>query len=75
MLDMHIGNGNTIQEKVLYFKLNILSENPYELLLFIIIIIIISYSPFTCFSWYFSSWTSGEPHHSGFNFLIVALSL
>jgi hypothetical protein len=26
------------------------------------------------FSWYFS-WTSGAPHHSGFKFHIVALSL
>jgi hypothetical protein len=32
------------------------------------------YHLFTGFSWYFSSWTSGEPHHSGFKFLIVALS-
>jgi hypothetical protein len=40
-----------------------------------IIVIIISYSLFTGFSWYFSSWTSGEPHHSGFKFLIVVLSL
>jgi putative flippase GtrA len=39
------------------------------------IIIIIYYSFFTGFSWYFSSWTNGEPHHSGFNFLIVGLSL
>jgi hypothetical protein len=27
------------------------------------------------FLWYFSSWTSGAPHHSGFKFQIVALSL
>jgi hypothetical protein len=39
------------------------------------IIIIIIYSLFTGFSWYFSSWTNGEPHHSGFKFLIVALPL
>jgi hypothetical protein len=32
----------------------------------IIIIIIISYSLFTGFSWYFSSWNNGEPHQSGF---------
>jgi hypothetical protein len=29
----------------------------------------------TGFSWYFFSWTNYEPHHSGFKFLIVALSL
>jgi hypothetical protein len=30
---------------------------------------------FHSFFRYFFSWTSGEPHHSGFKFLIVALSL
>jgi hypothetical protein len=27
------------------------------------------------FLWYFCSWTSGAPHHSGFKFHIVAISL
>jgi hypothetical protein len=27
------------------------------------------------FPWYFSSWASGEPHHSGFKSQIVTLSL
>jgi hypothetical protein len=27
------------------------------------------------FPWYFSSWASGEPHHSGFKSQLVALSL
>jgi len=40
----------------------------------IIIIIIISYHRFP-FIWYFFSWTSGAPHHSGFKFHIVAFSL
>jgi hypothetical protein len=39
------------------------------------VLIIFSYYLFTGFSWHFSSWTNGEPHHSGFKFLIVALSL
>jgi hypothetical protein len=43
--------------------------------LFIIIIIIIIIYPFTSFSWYVYSWTNGELQHSGFKFLIVALSL
>jgi hypothetical protein len=40
-----------------------------------LLIIISIYYLFTCFSWYFSSWTSGQPHHSGLKFLIVTLSL
>jgi hypothetical protein len=39
-----------------------------------IIIIIISHNRFP-FLWYFSSWTTGAPHHSDFKFQIVALSL
>jgi len=40
----------------------------------IIVVIIIFYHRFF-FPWYFSSWTNGAPHHSGFNFQIVALSI
>jgi len=36
--------------------------------------IIMSYLRFP-FPWYLFSWTSGTPHHSGFKFQTVALSL
>jgi hypothetical protein len=39
-----------------------------------IIIILFPYHRFS-FPWYFSSWASGKPHHSGFKSHIVALSL
>jgi hypothetical protein len=32
------------------------------------------YHTFSC-PWYFSSWTNGEPHHSGFKSQTAALSL
>jgi len=62
-----------------------LESNERSLLLPFIIIVItitsiivfittISYHRFPL-PWYFSSWTSGAPHNSGFNFQIVALSL
>jgi hypothetical protein len=50
----------------------------YQSIIIIIIIIIITiiyFSLFTGFSLYFSSSTSCETHHSGFKFLIEALSL
>jgi hypothetical protein len=37
----------------------------------IIIVIILSYQ--MCSSWYFSSWTSGEPHQSDFKMVVLSL--
>jgi hypothetical protein len=37
-------------------------------------IVIISYHRFP-FPWYFSSWTSGAPHHPGFSFQILSIYL
>jgi hypothetical protein len=38
------------------------------------LLLLFPYHVFT-FPWYFSSWASGEPHHSGFKSQTVALSL
>jgi hypothetical protein len=46
-------------QNVLFTSVNLLH------IIVIIIIIMFSYHWFS-FPWYFSSWTNGEPHHSGF---------